>query len=887
MRNIIEIITHMSYNYAKHMRMGYKEMNMEKKWIKWRRIFAITLLAILVISECSYKTVNAGVNWGDETPVRIEAESLQKNQYLSNILKITNVQLYASENLMQFYADVENISDATWKGQTIRIKLYDKDGNEIFDIAGIIGNLKSGEKKTKWIDSSSTGGGYENMKNAVSYKIVAKNGDESTYQLNNASIEYAQFIKNMPKLSEEDAKQFLAFVYNDAGYEELDLTNDDVYKMLTGNIDDSKELSQVRADIWSFSTMVRANLNYNISDSAQNVDYLSDELVVYLKKEMNGMQNVDAEVVDEVGSILLGYVREGMTDLFANTLAKHTDIILTEENFEEAELLVNNYKDTEALRGKIDQYVSRVVAAVQAAFLPLENEKVGRYSYFASYLDNRKNYISSDDEIFQTIMDYNFLAAKENSYISSAIDMTTWITGKDSWSNHRDDIERWAEYLYSIEQYMNTEVHSYQKTTVEPTCVDKGYTEYICEYCGKSYKEDEIPALGHNYNKWIVEKEATCMEEGMKRCDCLRCGEQKIESIASLGHDYSNEWITDILPTYDTAGSKSRHCIRCDAKTDIMSIPSIGKKDIPLMENTGEIKVTVMTTSKTEIPIKISIEKGNLSIASFVGTTVQGNSCVRDFKDLQTGYYNVVVRTTDGNYVESHMAEVQKGQKTEVKKFKIPVLKSNSKVTSEVKIDENSPETPLIAVEGLSEVVTEAEENQSIEIQLHVSKQEIEDESIHNSEIAKQQSAILDLMKKNSQNVEVFLDFNLMKTVEEKLGQKQTNKITDTNGVVLQIAVPYQSDKKDFVVYRYHDGKVDAFEKLEVRAEETDLKDGQFYVGDEYILIYTSKFSTYAIGYGDGKNAIKNENSNVKEGEQTEKGTLEQGVKKSPKTGEN
>lgn len=42
--------------------------------------------------------------------------------------------------------------------------------------------------------------------------------------------------------------------------------------------------------------------------------------------------------------------------------------------------------------------------------------------------------------------------------------------------------------------------HDYESKIVEPTCEEKGYTIYFCE-CGESYIDDEIVALGHNYNE--------------------------------------------------------------------------------------------------------------------------------------------------------------------------------------------------------------------------------------------------------------------------------------------------------------------------------------------------------------------------------------------------
>ena len=39
--------------------------------------------------------------------------------------------------------------------------------------------------------------------------------------------------------------------------------------------------------------------------------------------------------------------------------------------------------------------------------------------------------------------------------------------------------------------------HNYVGEVTDPTCTDKGYTTYTCSYCGKSYVDNEVDALGH------------------------------------------------------------------------------------------------------------------------------------------------------------------------------------------------------------------------------------------------------------------------------------------------------------------------------------------------------------------------------------------------------
>ena len=275
--------------------------------------------------------------------------------------------------------------------------------------------------------------------------------------------------EKIPKLSADSAKQFLAFVYNDSKYEEVDLTNDKYYKLLTGDLSSyNDDVDQLLADIHAFSMFVRSNIDSQLSQSDKNTKYLSDNLIEYFKSELNGMSEVDDQVFKEYEKTWSKRLENGLVDIMSTELATHTGIVVTEDMYANIELGIGTYKDIANIGDKTTTYVRRLCAGVQGFFLPLEKEKLGRYSYFSSYLDNRGSYSSSNDMVFETIMDYNFLAAKENSYISSAIDMTTWITGKDSWSNHREELDQWAEYLYQLESFVKL-LYKTEEKPVTPT----------------------------------------------------------------------------------------------------------------------------------------------------------------------------------------------------------------------------------------------------------------------------------------------------------------------------------------------------------------------------------------------------------------------------------
>lgn len=290
----------------------------------------------------------------------------------------------------------------------------------------------------------------------VTSSISSVYADNTNYQ-NKSRSEFDKFVQNMPKLSENDAKCFLAFIYNDRQYEDNDISNENIYKILTGQLDDyDGNLTQLKAEMLAFSIFVRANLNKSIGSASKNVDYLNNELVQYLQYELGNMKEIDQQIISSYTSVVSKYLQDGITDLMCGAIAKSMNIYLTEDNLTDCRLILDSANKFNNIGGDVEKFVKRVVAGIQAKGFVFENEYLGRYQYFDVYLDVRKNYSSKDDYIFQTIMDYNFLAVTDNTYFSSTIDLTTWITGKDSWANHRGTIESWAEYFYTMEQYINT-----------------------------------------------------------------------------------------------------------------------------------------------------------------------------------------------------------------------------------------------------------------------------------------------------------------------------------------------------------------------------------------------------------------------------------------------
>ena len=157
-------------------------------------------------------------------------------------------------------------------------------------------------------------------------------------------------------------------------------------------------------------------------------------------------------------------------------------------------------------------------------------------------------------------------------------------------------------------------VHEYKTTLINPTCLEKGYTTYLCE-CGDTYNDDYVealghemvvderveatcentglsegshckncdyaiaqtvlPAKGHKYETTIVEP--TCLEKGYTTYSC-ECGDTYNDDyVEALGH----EMVVDerVEATCENTGlSEGSHCKNCDYTIEQTVLPAKGHK---------------------------------------------------------------------------------------------------------------------------------------------------------------------------------------------------------------------------------------------------------------------------------------------------------------------
>ena len=424
---------------------------------------------------------------------------------------------------------------------------------------------------------------------------------ESCARLNGGSFsERDIFIANMPKLSPDDAKQFLGFIYK-TDFSKVDITDDIQYKLLTGDLyDTSLTVDEIKAYILAFCTVTERTINSYVEESMAVQNFTCSKLIERLQKELKGMKTPEQEFVLSYAGKLKDMVEDAFVGIMAGAVSKYTGIYITEQVLDNASGIIATIDSVDAVPGKIEKFYNKVYIGVDAIFFVISQELIGRYGFFNSYVSNRNWADSANDPAFRVLVDYNYIAYADSTLFSYAINLTTWITGKESWNKHRDDIERWAEFFWQLDQYqtaeehhwtaeryapsctqngytrhvcatcgseyidsyVNAKGHNYGSTVVAPTCTDEGYTLFVCKTCGSSYKGNLVSPTGHKYER-VIFVQPTCENRGYTLYKCS-CGEQYYEYSAALGHKFSEKTVE---PTEKTQGYTQYTCDVCGYKT--------------------------------------------------------------------------------------------------------------------------------------------------------------------------------------------------------------------------------------------------------------------------------------------------------------------------------
>lgn len=143
--------------------------------------------------------------------------------------------------------------------------------------------------------------------------------------------------------------------------------------------------------------------------------------------------------------------------------------------------------------------------------------------------------------------------------------------------------------LFAADSCEEFHFHNYKSEVIEVTCEQDGYTLYTCE-CGDSYREDIVPAKGHQKEGVGEIVSPTCTEGGGLRYTCSVCGVPFFDpdtAVPALGHDIVTDYGYPATCTAEglTEGSS---CSRCEAVlvpqfpiAKLSHTPSVTKEGVP------------------------------------------------------------------------------------------------------------------------------------------------------------------------------------------------------------------------------------------------------------------------------------------------------------------
>ena len=119
----------------------------------------------------------------------------------------------------------------------------------------------------------------------------------------------------------------------------------------------------------------------------------------------------------------------------------------------------------------------------------------------------------------------------------------------------------------------------------EATCYEMGKKERVCNKCNKKEK-DIISAFNHDWI-WSITRASTCVREGIETKTCTICNKtDETRNTSALGHHIS-EWTITEKPTCENIGKKIGSCERenCNYQL-IFDVPALGH-NFQLKEKVG------------------------------------------------------------------------------------------------------------------------------------------------------------------------------------------------------------------------------------------------------------------------------------------------------------
>lgn len=301
---------------------------------------------------------------------------------------------------------------------------------------------------------------------------------------------------------------------------------------------------------------------------------------------------------------------------------------------------------------------------------------------------------------------------------------------------------------------------------------------------------------------------------GLSYNDALAAG-----AATRSGYDFRG-WFTDPACTHAwNAGDKVTADVTLYAKWLKTAQPGVAVKTETEVDAAGKNLVETSTeissdaTGSTEVKTEVTIDIASGKITGAVETVTK--------VDTKTGVTNKVEtkKDADNKVIETTRTEITES------------TEGGKKIVATVEIKNDA----AITVDGLHDAAKAEDAQSTVELTLTVKHEAASDASAAQASIRK--------LQVNSKETLNFLTVDLEKWVDGVL----VSDAKDGNETkkVVAIKVDFVTANRVINVYREHDG---AAAKLKETNSTAKMENGTFFVGDGYVIIYTSQFSTYAIG---------------------------------------
>lgn len=272
---------------------------------------------------------------------------------------------------------------------------------------------------------------------------------------------------------------------------------------------------------------------------------------------------------------------------------------------------------------------------------------------------------------------------------------------------------------------------------------------------------------------------------------------------------------------------------------------TVSKDGDQIVYTDTQLKGTVVKETgdmqQTQANATVKLMQGNKVIQQ-VKTAADGTY---DLSEVPSGIYNLVIESAEGN-TNTLLVQVN-GNAIQMKEIKLPEGNLNNSVV----VEEGAPD---VVVGGLDLILTEDVATQDTEGITQADKEVVQNGgSIEVSFVTKQLDKIpadeLDMEKvidEDNKTPGMNLDLSVLKSVKEAQGDVEETRLTDLKNPIM-VNIPIDKElqgKKNYIVYRFHDGEVDRITENADDGEYIEVQEG-----GTAITLYAKKFSTYVLAY--------------------------------------